>query len=121
MPRAIEQVVDADTLAHIATGNCYHSAFVTLRSEQERFNGWVLCHGRPVLTGGPFEGCEFGHAWIESPDGRIVFDTEKFMFVPAHIYYMVGQITKPVIKFSLREAWMKSMLFGHYGPWEQEN
>jgi hypothetical protein len=97
-----------------ATGTCYETAFQALFDGQH--DEWTLVHGRPTLTVEPF--IEYGHAWIEDPDGVTVFDTESRSYWPVHIYYKYGKIDpKKSTRYDKDEAIRWAMERNHYGPW----
>lgn len=97
-----------------ATGTCYETAFQALFDGQH--DEWTLVHGRPTLTVEPF--IEYGHAWIEDPDGTAVFDTESRSYWPVEIYYKYGKIDpKKSTRYDKDEAIRWAMERNHYGPW----
>ena len=62
---------------------------------------------------------EYGHAWLESPDGETVFDPESDMVIPRVLYYAVGNIEESdCFKYTKDEVRRMALEFKHYGPWE---
>lgn len=99
-----------------ATGNCYYSNGMLMLGPG-KYSKWTLVHGRPTLQIPPY--VEFGHAWLESPDGQMVYDAERDFEIPKFLYYAVGNIDEnDCFKYSRNEARKKMLEFGHYGPWE---
>jgi hypothetical protein len=98
-----------------ATGTCYETAFQALFDGQH--DEWTLVHGRPTLTCKPY--IEYGHAWIEDPDGVTVFDTESRSYWPVEIYYKYGKIDpRKSNRYTKQQAAKWAVQLNHYGPWE---
>lgn len=102
-------------------GNCYKNAAEALVFDLSRqYSDWNLVHGRPTLQVPPY--VEYGHAWLESPDGEEVHDPsagDGGVTVPAMIYYAVGNVNpEDSFKYSKEDARRMMVEYGHYGPWE---
>jgi hypothetical protein len=103
-------------------GDCFQVAADTLiykhfTGEDE---GWQLCHGQVVLTGGPHKGVQTGHAWLEQ-DGYVIDHSNGRIFEgPSMLYYAIGNITG-VRRYSYDELKTKVLEYGHYGPWEDDD
>lgn len=100
-------------------GNCYKAAATLLIDNRDL--SFLLCHGDAIGTG-PIKGIKFGHAWVETPDGNLVFDfaNGKQAIVPAAIYYKVGQITN-VHRYTIKQAAKLIVEHAHYGPWHESD
>lgn len=112
--KRIEDVLSQETLDECAEGNCYQNAYQFVMQNPD----WKLVHGRPILTGGPYKGLEFGHAWAEDATGLIVYDTEADRMLPKGIYYSVGQI-HGVRSFTKDEALSVCLATRSMGPWDE--
>lgn len=99
-----------------ATGMCYQDCvFKMFRTDE--FKPWTLVHGRPTRSIEPF--CQYGHAWLESPDGGTAYDVSAEIFMPLGWYYHFGKINP---EHCYRYSWERAKVFmlelSHYGPWE---
>ena len=94
----------------------------------------VLCHGWPTLTGGPYEGQRYGHAWVERTiemrmpfEGRIMkvpieecWDTLTDTWLPKALYYIAGKINAAhVTTYNYPEACAMMNDSDTYGPWQE--
>jgi hypothetical protein len=97
-------------------GRCYERSFQALL---DTHSGWTLVHGRPTLTVDPF--IEYGHAWLESPDGFWCYNAETRDVITASLFYDVGNIRREpdrLFKYTKTQAATMALKFQHYGPWE---
>lgn len=99
-------------------GQCYRDCFLLLEEHPD----WVLVHGYPTLTGGPYRGRRYGHAWLERLDeqglawcvNHLLPDTP----IPAPLFYLVGRIdAKLCRRYTLEEARLRALETGVYGDW----
>ena len=128
LPDAIEPWVYTNVVRHYAatptpddleaTGDCYSSSgSLVLDPFNGEYSSWTLVHGRPTLRVPPY--IEYGHAWLESPDGEIIYDPTVEFEGPKMLYYALGNINpEDSFKYSREEARKKILEFGHWGPWE---
>ena len=107
-----------------STGNCYENTYVGLctmvalrlyRPDQLR-----LAHGIVVNTR---LHCEMGHAWVETADGRVVYDFTNLKrgvtSVYSELYYDVGQVSVlELVRYTPDQMTELLAAFDHYGPWE---
>ena len=123
----IEDAVSQEELRALSTGECYHDCFNKLMSCGFSGKEAVLVHGRPTLTGGPHEGKEYGHAWLEYdmplPVGNcsihVCEDVSSGTIVPAALFYMFGKIDPAKNKtYTFEQANELALITGHSGPWE---
>lgn len=123
----IEEILTEEELNCEASGNCYEVAMDLLTEAHLKGIPAKLVHGRPILAGGPYEGCEYGHAWVEVMDGKpFPFEMCKAEFceegIPKAFFYMGGQIDASKNKYyTYEEAASLALSTGHYGPWEEED
>ena len=81
-------------------------------------HGVKLCHGWPTLTGGPYTGAVYGHAWIEI--GSLVLDPGSEKPIPKEMYYRIGKIDQETVAtYSKTEAYLKMMETDTLGPWHE--
>jgi hypothetical protein len=96
-------------------GNCYQNAYQALFDGKH--DDWTMVHGRPTLVVDPY--IEFGHAWLESPDGMWVYDAETKNYLKREHYYACGKISPTKSHtYTKLEAVKWSIKTRHYGPWE---
>jgi hypothetical protein len=94
-------------------GRCYEEAY---RLAQEL--GADLVHGFPRLTGGPFVGRLFGHAWTELNGRVMVILDNSPAIVSRESYYAMGQIDEALcLRYSTEEARAAVVEHKHFGPW----
>jgi len=99
-----------------AGGQCYSENGRTLLYSRQ-YNAWKMIHGRPTLRTKPY--IEYGHAWLESPDGEAVYDASMGREFPKELYYAIGKINpEDSFSYTIDEARRKSLEYKHWGPWE---
>ena len=107
----------ADKAEPEGEGDCHEAAAKLLHAHRD-CPGIMLAHG--TVTGqGPIAGTRYGHAWVEI--GDVVLDASNRRFVVARKsdYYAAGQITGPVARYTFRDAALRMLETGHYGPWDE--
>lgn len=107
-----------------AVGNCYEAngALFVKRALFPGSEDLRLCHGTVVGTGGAVEGVAYGHAWVETPDGELVFDVSngRDVTMSRADYYRAGTVhERTVRRYEPEEARRLLLAFGHWGPWEE--
>jgi hypothetical protein len=99
-----------------ATGNCYEESAQMVLGPGP-FTEWTLVHGRPTLTRPPY--IEYGHAWLESPDGQVVYNASTRQEIPKVIFYAVGRIEpSDCHTYSSQDVRKMIIEHEHWGPWE---
>ena len=98
-------------------GDCYQANgnFIITKMDDKDFK---LCHGVAILS---TDGKPFGHCWIEKGGAVMDFSNGKKIATTKRKYYDLGGI--PVkgyktYKYTAREAAMKMVQKGHWGPWD---
>lgn len=113
-----------------AVGNCYEEALELLLKYSDKDN-IRLVHGYPRLTGGPDEGKQFGHAWVEFDETfKLTFPITVHLCVDRlnpeeallkHLYYHVGQINPDeCTSYTMKEALANLEQYNHAGPWDEK-
>jgi hypothetical protein len=81
----------------------------------------LLCHGLPFGRGGDAAGRRFWHAWVETPNGRVI-DRSNGLDVEATVaaYYLLGRIDPDAVRrYTYRETLAELEATGHWGPWDE--
>jgi len=102
------------------TGDCYRKSGMKIMEFPAGTPGEVatLVHGVAIGTGRHNRGKPFGHAWIETVDGALVYDADHDKVFPAVVFYSVGQIDPAQCQRYTRDEAVTMMLeHEHYGPW----
>jgi hypothetical protein len=76
-----------------------------------------LVHGMPMGQGEIAQYGRYPHAWLEL--GPLVWESRIDEWLPAALYYQLGQIEFRV-RYSMRETHRMVEAKGTYGPWPQE-
>ena len=102
------------------TGNCFQTAVDVQLQKPD----WIIVHGLPLGRGGNAKGLRYPHAWLESPDRQMVFDTslhEKGLepYVDKQMYYDLGNILWTVT-YDFSATRKQLDMHGHYGPWHSK-
>jgi hypothetical protein len=103
------------------TGDCFTTS---AKMQQARHPDWTLVHGIPLGRSGAAKEVRFPHAWLQNPEGTIVFDPnlhEKGIdpYIDLQTYYDLGNILW-TITYSLSEAGRMMLDSETYGPWHQK-
>lgn len=105
-------------------GDCFVAALDAARTYAARGCRVLICHGRPLGTGGEAEGLRYWHAWAEvrASGGWLVVDDSNGRSVIGRRadYYRLGSIPAAgdhVRRFTLAEAARQMVRYKHYGPW----
>jgi hypothetical protein len=98
------------------TGDCFQvAADLTLAIED-----LVLCHGKPLGTGGEAKGLRYCHAWAEFENVVLDFSNGNSAVVRVEDYYALGTIDlKRVRRYTRDEAIACMRAYDHYGPWPE--
>lgn len=104
-------------------GTCYYDCLLLVLANPD----WTLVHGYPTLTGGPYKGHKYGHAWLEYTEDGIIWcvDHATGNKIPAALYYGVGRIDlRECSRYTGEEALEAARAYGesddgslHCGPW----
>lgn len=115
MTQDIEDFLTEEEINELATGNCFENAFDLVN---EQMHDALLCHGRPTLTGGAYEGMGYQHAWVEI-NGHCIDGNYTNVVTRKDVYYAAGQIDESRVKKYTR-AEIRSLAVMHLtkGPWE---
>jgi len=98
------------------TGDCYVIVGQAITGFGSKAK-WTLVHGRPTLQREPY--IEYGHGWLESPDGEICWDPIMEGEFPKILYYAAGNIDpKQCLRYTQAEARRWIIKTKHWGPWE---
>lgn len=100
-------------------GDCYEKSIAALFFNKEFSSAspseWYLVHGIAVITAGPHEGKEFGHAWLER--GEEVYDAASGRRLHRELYYRVGRVGY-THKYTQEQARAEVLKRRTYGPWD---
>lgn len=102
-----------------ATGNCFEAAAKELLSLSKRGEArYRLVHGE-IVGQGPIEGIRHSHAWVLDAETDTVIDTSNGRRVeaPRVIYEAIARLQNK-LEYGYREACIRLVESGHYGPWE---
>ena len=103
-------------------GDCYEVAGRRVLHGSEDL---TLVHG--VVTGqGDLEGNKFGHAWVEyNQDGIWIVDDNsngRNITLPRDYYYQLARLDpSEQERYTKEQALVKSMKYGHWGPWDNDH
>lgn len=99
-----------------ATGNCYEDAAIELTVVGSH-QGWTLVHGYPTLQRPPFT--QYGHAWLESPEGTLCWDPNTNTTCEKSKYYELGKINvEECFTYKVKDVSYWIAMTRHFGPWE---